>query len=177
MKKLFSVMMALCLLLVSFAAVAEQAAAPSTEEKPVKWSDYESKASEFPGAVADLGNGNLTMYVPSVFKSSDIPQEERDKGMFLLMKTEENLIFNGSVQPVDMDTFVKSLTEKGMVATALNLNDIHACEIAMNTEAGNSIVIVTPGTDNKAVVFTFFPVDEKSKDMVTLMVASLQIKK
>ncbi len=174
MKKLFSVLMVLCLLMMSLAAVAEGATGPSADEKVVNWNDYKEKAAQFPGELGDLGNGKAFMYIPSIFKPSEITKEDQEKGLFLLLKTEDNLIVNGTVYNVDTATFEKGLTDKGAVATHLYLNEIHSVEFSVSSEAGNSTVIALPQTDNRTVVFTFTPGNDKTKDMFTVMAASIQ---
>ncbi len=175
MKKLIAALMALSLLLVSFAAFAE-----GTVAIPVDYNTMKDLAAKYDGVFATIANTGLMMYVPNSMKDVALTEEEKAKGLFLLLKSEDGkVIVNGTNYPVDANTFVEKAKEAGAQdPVLLALNDVEAYEQDVKDPATGNITtcIVLPGEENTSIVFTFCPTnDETVAEMLKLMAGSIQI--
>ncbi len=177
MKKLISVLMALSLLLVSFAAFAE-----NTVAVPVDFNDLKEAAAKYEGQFASIAETGLMMYVPNALVDTALTDEEKAKGFFLLLKSEDGkVIVNGCNYPVDADSFVAAAKEAGAQdPVLLALNDVHAYEQDVTDPATGNITtcIVLPAEENTSIVFSFCPTnDESVSEMLKVMGGSIQIAK
>jgi len=171
MKKLFAVVMTLCLL-VSAAALAEQAAV-----KEITWASMEETAAKIEGKFAEIGGTGVKMYIPSTFIDSEITEERKNEGDFLLLKTkEENAVVSGQVVKADIDAFKATLPENGATGVEdVVINGLHATMFNV-VKSGILATCIAIGTDQGSVMLlSFAPADQEPfTETYRVMVASLQ---
>ena len=84
MKKLFALILSLCLL-AGCCAFAEEEENDSMPE--INWADAEEAASQIDGqftAIADLG---LKIFVPAIFGNAEVTEEQKAAGVIALLST------------------------------------------------------------------------------------------
>ncbi len=131
MKKLFAVMMALCLMLTAVAAFAADTGATA-----VNWADHEADAAKVEGKFANVPNTGLKMFIPAEFKDTEIPKENQEKGTILVLKSdkEEKAVVNAQVVSVDMASFKAKLQSEGKTVWDMVVNGLPAIQFSIEAE-------------------------------------------
>ncbi len=179
MKKLLAVLMTLSLLLVSFAAFADEIPTDT-----VKFEDHKEVADKYPGEFKTVGQTGLMMYVPNSLKEVAPTEEQTAGGIALILNTEDGkAVINESSYPVDIDTFIAGAknSKDGNVEhiVKLTLNDVEAMELDVTKDGVTTICMCLSAEGGHTMVFSFTPINEGSEygDMLKMMAASIQINK
>lgn len=174
MKKLFALMLALCMLC-GCCAFAEE----TTTE--FSWSDVEELAASYPGAFMEVGVGNLIMYVPESFYAVEPTDEQKGAGVFFILEDEAGYRIVGTYQSLgeyDLAGFVAELVKAGATDIAeIAVNDIPCMEYDLETADGTKTgnVVYYSQEDNTVLTFSYAPVDNEAFQPISMVVmASVQ---
>lgn len=179
MKKLIALILALCTLLLCACAFAED---DDEEEKEFKWADFEAAAADYPGAMMDIGDTGLIMYVPETFTVAEINQKMADQGVILKLtapKKWEITVTHASLGEMDEEDYVAELEENGAKnAEYMMVNDLDAVNYDKKISGSKaSCVFIVNNDDNTITTFAFSPMkDKKFVKLATIMMASIQAK-
>ena len=172
MKKLFALMLALCLVC-SCCAFAE-------ETKELKWEEVEALASQYEGSFKAIADTGLAMYIPDSFAASDLTEEQIAQGNFLLLKNDNNYRVSAMLQSLgtmELSDFVAEQLKAGAAEMEeISLNGIPAMTYDFEVN-GEKIGCVTfyNDTDNTVLTFSFAPAnDEAYQKIIALMMGSIQ---
>ena len=168
MKKLFAVMMTLCLMFTAFAA--------ETEPTTVLWSSFEEEAAKVEGQFATINGVGLKMFIPAEFKDTELSQETMQSGTILVLKTEkeEKAVVNAQVLGTDIASFKDLVESKGSVARPMIVNGIHCYQFSVNSDGIISTCFAFSAGD-KVLVFSFSLADQEPyTSLYKLMAASIQ---
>ena len=170
MKKLFALLVSVCMVLTALCAFAE-------EVKEINWSTYQEEAETMDGQMTSIPFAGMKMFVPSVFKDVELSDEEVEKGTFLLLKTEdETAVVKGQVMPLDKETFKATLTQSGIETMwELRVNGISCTNFSMNSD-GTVVTCFAFGTDDgRVLMYSFAPANQEPyTQLYRFMAASLQ---
>ena len=172
MKKLFAVMMALCVMLTAAAAFAGEAAPTA-----VNWSDHEADAAKIEGQFANVGETGLKMFVPAEFKAAGIPQETLDAGTFLVLKTEKNdkAVVNAQIVETGIDTFKAGLEKEGKTLWEMVLNGLPCTQFSVQAEGVTTVCFAFGTEKGTTLVFSFTLADQEPyTSLYKVMAASIQ---
>ena len=172
MKKLFAVMMTLCLMLTAVAAFAAE-----TNPTVVNWADHEADAANVEGQFANVASTGLKMFVPAEFKDTDIPQEALDGGTFLILKSdkEAKAMVNGQVVSVDLASLKAKLQSEGKSVWDMVINGLEGIQFSVTAEGVTSSCFAFATEKGNTVIFSFLLSDQEPyAGLYKLMVASLQ---
>ena len=152
MKKLFAVVMALCLMITAVAAFAAE-----TDTTAVRWSDHEADAAKIEGQFATVGNTGLKMYIPVEFKDTELSQETLDSGTFMVLKTEkeEKAVVNAQVVKKDFDIFNAALKAEGKTVWEITVNGLPCLEFNMDVGGVVTSCFVFAAEQGRVLVFSF----------------------
>ena len=125
MKKLFAVMMALCLMLGAFAAFAAE-----TDTTVVRWSDHEADAAKF----ETLDSGTF---------------------MVLKTEKEEKAVVSAQVVKKDIDSFKAALKAEGKTVWDITVNGMPCLEFNVDVNGVVTSCFVFAAEQGKVLVFNF----------------------
>ena len=176
MKKLFALILSLCLL-AACCAFAEEAENNLPE---INWADFEGAASQIDGqfvAIADLG---LKMFVPAIFGNAEVSEEQKAAGVIAILSTADGAgrvsITYQSLGEMEDDQFEEELVKAGATDieyAKLNGGDAMSYDLEINGTKTSNIVI--PFDDGTIVTFSFAPMDDEGfKEVAGIMTASIQ---
>lgn len=172
MKKLFAVMMALCLMLTA-AAFAE-----GTDTVVINWADHEAEAANIQGVFGNISTTGLKMFVPDEFENQEISEETMKGGTILVLKSnqEEKAIVNAQVMGGDIATVKATLEQQGATVRNATINGIPAI---MFTAGSNGVVASCFGfstTAGMTLIFTFTNADQEPyTSLYKVMASSIQL--
>ncbi len=174
MKKLFAVMMALCMMLSAVAAFAGEANVTS-----VNWSDHEADAAKIEGQFTKIADSGFKMFVPAKFKdaSANLTQAERDKGMFMVLKSEKDdkAFVNAQIVPKHINEIVGSLQQDGHSVWEMRLNGLIAVQFSVEQDGVTASCFAFGSNTEKTLVFTFAPVNQEPyTSLYKVMASSIQ---
>jgi len=171
MKKLFALVLSLCLL--CSVAMAE------TAVKELNWADVEAKAAELGGDFVEFESIGYKMYIPAGFQSVDVPEEAANAGVAALLT---NGTVNFSVSLISLEdmtpeNYFAALQEAG--ATDIELGRINGIEAVTYMLPANGVqtanVAITTADDSIMITFAFAPFDnEDLQAELPVIIASIQ---
>ena len=173
MKKLFALMLALCLL-GSCCAVAEEGT------KEISWGDVEAISALHKGSFQAIADTGLIMYVPNSFAAVELTEEQIAQGNFFLLKDENNYRVSAMLQSLgtlELSDFVAEQLKAGateMEEVAINGISAMSYEFEVNGEKIGCIAFYN-NTDNTVLTLSFAPAnDEAYQEIIALMSGSIQ---
>lgn len=173
MKKLVAVLMILCLAVPFTAAFAEEG-----DPIVIRWSDFEADAAQIDGQFAHVSKTGLIMFVPDVFKDSDISEEAMAGGTFMVLKAEdeERAVVSAQTVSMDLGTFKASLEGQGITMYETVLNDLHCYQFNIEAVGIVTACIVFETDQDGIMIFSFTLADQEPyRSMYQVMVSSLQL--
>ena len=172
MKKLFALVLSLCLL--CSIAMAETAA------KELNWADVEAKAAELGGDFAEFESVGYKMYIPAGFQAVEVPEEAQAAGVAAIVSN-GTLTFSitvNSLEGMTGEAYIATLQENGATDIEPGLiNGIEAISYEYTAENGIKTANVAIATaDNITLItFTFAPIDDAQlQEELPVIVASIQ---
>ena len=176
MKKLFALILSLCLL-AGCCAFAEEEENDSMPE--INWADAEEAASQIDGqftAIADLG---LKIFVPAIFGNAEVTEEQKAAGVIALMSTADGAgrvsFTYQDLGEMEDDAFIDELEKAGATEiewALLNGCDALSYELAVNGTQTTNVVLFN---DSKILTVSFAPTDDEGfKGVAGIMIASIQ---
>ncbi len=172
MKKLFALMLALCLMC-SCCAFAEEA-------KEFNWEEVEAISTLHEGSFQAIADTGLIMYVPDSFVAADLTEEMIAQGNFFLLKDDNNYRVSAMLQSLGnmtLSDFVAEQLKAGaneMEEVAVNGIPAMSFEFEVNGEKIGCIAFYND-TDNTVLTLSFAPAnDEAYQEIIALMVGSIQ---
>lgn len=172
MKKLFAVMMVLCVMLTAAAAFAGE-----TAPTAVNWSDHEADAAKVEGQFADVAQTGLKMFVPAEFKDTEIPKETLDAGTFLVLKTEKNdkAVVNAQIVETSIDTFKAGLEKEGKTLWEMVVNGLPCTQFSAEAEGVTTVCFAFGTEKGTTLVFSFTLADQEPyTSLYKVMASSIQ---
>ena len=171
MKKLFAVMIALCLMMTAFAAFAAE-----TEPTIVLWSAFEEEAAKIEGQFAAISGVGLKMFIPAEFKDTVLSEETVQGGTILVLKAdnEEKAVVSAQVVGTDIVSFKDLVESRGSTARPMVVNGISCYQFAVNTDGVISSCFAFSAGE-QVLVFSFSLADQEPyTSLYKLMAASIQ---
>ena len=169
MKKLFALLLALCLL-GSFAM------AETTEVTEVNWADVEGAASEVGGQFVTVEALSMAFWLPEGFVQSELTEDQEAMGFFAIFNAEDNsgrigmqFIEADGADVMDVIGEIEGASDaepmlvNGLSCVNFDMKDMDATCLAFGTQNGNILVITFAPMSNE---------DFAAKAM--LVVASIQ---
>ena len=172
MKKLFAVMMVLCVMLTAAAFAGE------TAPTAVNWSDHEADAAKIEGQFANVAQTGLRMFVPAEFKAAEIPQDTLDAGTFLVLKTEKNdkAVVNAQIVKTGIDVFKADLQKQGKTLWEMVLNGLPCTQFSAEAEGVTTVCFAFGTEKGTTLVFSFTLADQEPyTSLYKVMAASIQV--
>lgn len=178
MKKLFALVLSLCLL--CSLAMAETTETTESTLPSVNWADYEAKAAEIGGEFIGFSSVGVDykMFVPNGFQVVEVPADAAEAGVLSIL-SDGTLTFSVSKYSVEEITtaeeFIASLQEaKATEIEAGIINGIESISYMLTTQDGILTANVAfPTADGKEMItFTFAPADNQEKQEVLKVVAA-----
>ena len=174
MKKLFAVMMTLCLMLSAVAAFAGEA-----NVTIVNWSDHEADAAKIEGQFIKVADSGFKMFIPAEFKdaSANLTQADRDSGIFMVLKSEKDdkAVVNAQIVPKDISSMVASLQQDGRSVWEMRINGLIAVQFSVEKDGVTSSCFAFGSNTDKTLVFTFMPVNQEPyTSLYKVMASSIQ---
>ena len=172
MKKLFAVMMALCLMLTA-AAFAE-----GTDTVTINWADHEAEAANIQGVFGNISTTGLKMFVPDEFENQEISEETLNSGIILVLKSnkEEKAVVNAQVMNGDIATVKATLEQQGATVRNATINGIPGITF---TAGSNGVVAACFGfatSVGMTLIFTFANADQEPyTSLYKVMASSIQL--
>ena len=178
MKKLIAALMSLCLILTAAAALGETAEeAVETEPIVVNWSDYEAAVEDVDGQFAQVSDTGLVMFIPAMFKDTELSDETLEGGTFLVLKseTEENVVVSAQYAAVDIALFKAGLASQGVTLYDVTLNGLPCCMFNVEGEGIVTSCVAFGTEQGGTLVFGFAPSDQEPwASLFRVMAASIQ---
>lgn len=172
MKKLFAVLLALCLL--GSVAMAE------TAVKELKWADVEAKAAELGGGFAEFESIGYKMYIPAGFETVEVPEDAKNAGVAVILSN-GTLTFSialNSIEGMSGEDYLAALQQAGATEIELGLiNGVEAISYELTPENGIKTGNVAISTSDNTVVitFTFAPIDNAEMQAeLPIIISSIQ---
>jgi len=174
MKKLFALVLSLCLL-------CSIAMAESTVPT-VNWSDVEDKAAEIGGKLQGFSEVGVDymMFVPDGFQVVEVPADVAEAGVLAILSngTLTFSVSKYSIEGMTGEQFIESLNEaKAYQIEAGILNGKESVSYILNTPDGIMTANVAIPTDDEKemITFSFAPADnQEMQDILTVIAASVQ---
>lgn len=173
MKKLFALMLALCLM-GSCCAFAEE------ESKELNWEEVEALSAQYEGSLKAIADTGLAMYVPDSFAAAELTEEQIAQGNFFLLKDENNYRVSAMLQSLgslELSDFVAEQLKAGateMEEIALNGIPAMSYDFEVNGEKIGCITFYND-TDNTVLTLSFAPADNEAyQEIIALMMGSIQ---
>lgn len=173
MKKLFAVMMTLCMMLTAVAAFAEEAAVTT-----VNWADLEADAAAYEGQFATIGSTGMKMYIPAEFKDTELTQEAVDSGTFMVLKSdkEEKSIVSAQLLPTEYTMTKTALQQQGMTVRDMSVNGITCFQFSVNAEGVITVCFAFATQSDTTMMFSFTNASQEPYTaMYKVMAGSLQV--
>ena len=172
MKKLFAVMMALCVMLTAAAAFAGE-----TNVTTVNWSDHEADAAKIEGQFANVAQTGLRMFVPAEFKDTEIPKETLDGGTFMVLKSgkEEKAVVNAQLVSVDLASFKAKLESEGKTVWDMSVNGLSSIQFSVEADGVTTSCFAFGTEKGTTLVFSFTLANQEPyTGLYKVMVSSIQ---
>ena len=172
MKKLFALLLALCLMLCA-CAYAEKTA-------EINWADVEEKAAQIEGQFAPIADLGVMMYIPSIFGSVEVSDEQKAAGVIALLSTADGagrISFTyQDLGGMDGDAFVAELEKAGATdieVAVLNGRNALSYDLVVNGVKSSNVVIDVDET--KILTISFAPMDDEGfAELAGILTASIQ---
>ena len=154
MKKLFALLLALCLL--GSVAMAETAA------KEVSWNDVEAAAAEVPGGFVTIEELGLNIWLPEGYAAQEVTEEQQEQGIFALYRAadasgavgfqyypiEGNVDVEAIANAVPGASEIEALVINGLSCIGFDLKEQNASCLAFGTQKENLLVITFAPADS-----------------------------
>lgn len=176
MKKLFALVLSLCLLC-SLAMAETEATVPT-----INWSDFEDKAVEIGGKLQGFSEVGVDymMFVPDGFEFVEVPADVAESGVLAILSNGA-LTFSVakySVEGMTGEQFIQSLQEANAIEIEGGiLNGKESVSYVLTTEEGIMTANVAIPTDDgkEMITFTFAPANsEENLELLKIVAASIQ---
>ena len=172
MKKLFALLLALCLMLC--------ACAYAEETNEINWADVEEKAAQIEGQFAPIADLGVMMYIPSIFGSVEVSDEQKAAGVIALLTTADGAgrvsFTYQDLGEMDSEAYTAELIKAGatdLEIVTLNGRAALCYELVINDVKTTNVVIDIDET--KILTVSFAPMDDEGFAAVAqIMAASLQ---
>ena len=176
MKKLFALVLSLCLLC-SFAMAETEATLPE-----INWSDYEDKAVAIGGKLQGFTEFGLDymMFVPDGFDFVEVPADVAEAGVLAILSngTLTFSVAKYSVEGMNGEMFLESLNQANATQVEIGkLNGKESVSYMLTTEDGilTANVAIPSDVEMEMITFTFAPADnEEMLDVMQVVAASIQ---
>lgn len=174
MKKLFALFTVLCLLC--------GCCALAVADVEISWEQVEGEAANYPGSIKSLGVYSMGMYIPDSFQAVEIPEEQKNAGVFFIMQDEDGCRLVGTYQSLGentVDYLIDELTKAGATDIAeISINELPAIEYDLQTADGvkTSNLVYYNANDNTFLTLSFAPMDNEAfQKVATIVMASVQL--
>ncbi len=176
MKKLIAAFLSLCLMLSAVAAFAGEAGGSAARK--VSWSEFEAQAAQDGGRFMPISQTGLKIFIPSSLKEAPIPEEEQQKGIVLVLKSDsdEKVIVNAQYMPIDIDSFKVLLAQQGVVNISdMEMNGLPFSQFALTTDGAVTVCFFTSPAEGKVLTLSFTPASQAPyTELFRMMAASIQ---
>ena len=174
MKKIFAVLFAAMMLIVSGAAMAEE------EVTELNWADFEAQVAEagIEGDMVTYEDLGMTLFVPSVFVEGELTEEDAADGLLDYYTTEDESAAVGVYYVevgggLTLEDYAAALEEEGVEADLALINGLGAV-VYEDTEA-DAVTVVFATEDGNLITVIFAPAsDEEFSAVALIMMASIQ---
>ena len=174
MKKLFAMILSLCLLCACCAFAEEEVA-------ELNWADFEEKAAAYPGSFKMLDVWNLVIYVPDSFQAVEATEEQKAAGVFFILQDEAGYRVTGTFQSLgdyDASYLLSELKKAGAEEMKdILVNGIPAMDydlVANNTKTAN--LVIYSSEENSFLTISFAPADNEAfQEIMAVMASSIQV--
>ena len=178
MKKLFALVLALCLL----CSLAMAETETETTVATISWSDYEDKAVEIGGKLQGFSEFGIDymMFVPDGFDFVEVPADAAEAGVLAILSngTLTFSVAKYSIEGMSRDDFLESLNQaKATEIEAGIVNGIECFSYILTTADGIMTTNVAFPTDDakEMITFTFAPSDNQDmQEVLQVVAASIQ---
>ncbi|MBO4471317.1 MAG: hypothetical protein J5841_06155 [Clostridia bacterium] len=172
MKKLFALLMALCLMLC--------ACAYAEETKEINWSDFEEQAAQIEGQFCPIADLGVMMYIPSIFGTVELSDEQKAAGVISLLSTADGagrISFTyQDLGDMDADTYLDELAKAGATdfeVAVLNGRNALSYDLVVNDVKTTNVVVEIE--DAKMLTISFAPMDDEGfAELAGILTASIQ---
>ena len=174
MKKLFAILLSLCMLC-SFAFAEEEIA-------EANWSDFEGmvESAGIEGAFVSIADLGFKMFVPATFTSVEPTEEQKTAGVIALLAQNDApgavSISYQDISAYGADGFLEELTKAGAEEMEqIKLNGLTATGYNLTIEETPTANVVIDAGENKVLTFSFGPMnDEDFNGLAGIMIYSIQ---
>ena len=172
MKKLFALLMALCLMLC--------ACAYAEETKEINWSDFEEQAAQIEGQFCPIADLGVMMYIPSIFGSVELADEQKAAGVIALLSTADGagrISFTyQDLGDMEADAYLDELAKAGATdfeVAVLNGRNALSYDLVVNDVKTTNVVVEIE--DAKMLTISFAPMDDEGfAELAGILTASIQ---
>ena len=140
MKKLFALLMALCLMLC--------ACAYAEETKEINWSDFEEQAAQIEGQFCPIADLGVMMYIPSIFGTVELSDEQKAAGVIALLSTADGagrISFTyQDLGDMEADAYLEELAKAGATdfeVAVLNGRNALSYDLVVNDVKTTNVVV------------------------------------
>ena len=171
MKKIISLMTAVCMLVLCGSALAVE----------LNWEDFADQVAEagWEGQWVANEEWNAGFFLPDAFQEAELTQEQIDQGGLAVYKTADGsaafivMYVELPEEATDAETYAAALQELGYSDAEVDI--INGYEMVTYTDTDNDqLVAMSVYDDGTAMVFDFMPAsDEGLKAVASIMMASL----
>lgn len=170
MKKLISVLLLACMLVMPFAAMAEA----DVDVKIVNWEDYEAVTAEVEGEFVSSEAWGVKFWLPSYFQEIEINEDMANLGVINFYTTEDGAYMIGVAEQTfdDLDAYLAN--EGAANIEYILINGIAALSYDVESEDSSYVMFINEeGT--YGLSFGFQPIsDESFAALAVCMMASFQ---
>ena len=174
MKKLFALFTVLCLLC--------GCCALAVADVEISWEQVEGEAANYPGSIKGLGVYSMGMYIPDSFQAVEIPEEQKNAGVFFIMQDEDGCRLVGTYQSLgdnDVEYLIDELQKAGATdISEVSINELPAINYDLLTADGvqSSSLVYYNANDNTFLTISFAPVDnEDFQEIAKIIMSSIQL--
>ena len=172
MKKLFALLLALCLMLC--------ACAYAEETNEINWADVEEKAAQIEGQFAPIADLGVMMYIPSIFGSVEVSDEQKAAGVIALLSTADGagrISFTyQDLGDMEADAYLEELAKAGATdfeVAVLNGRNALSYDLVVNDVKTTNVVVEIE--DAKMLTISFAPMDDEGfAELAGILTASIQ---
>lgn len=172
MKKLFALLMALCLMLC--------ACAYAEETKEINWSDFEEQAAQIEGQFCPIADLGVMMYIPSIFGTVELSDEQKAAGVISLLSTADGagrISFTyQDLGDMEADAYLEELAKAGATdfeVAVLNGRNALSYDLVVNDVKTTNVVVEIE--DAKMLTISFAPMDDEGfAELAGILTASIQ---
>jgi len=177
MKKLFALVLSLCLLCSFAMAETAESTLPT-----VNWADFEDKAVEIGGVLHGFGEIGIDymMFVPEGFQAVEVPADAAEAGVLEILSngTLTFSVAKYSIEGMTGEQFIESLKQANATQIEAGiLNGKESVSYILTTPDGIMTANVAIPTDDEKemLTFTFAPADnQEMQEIMTVVAASVQ---